>query len=90
MYLSFENGLNKYYGLLELAVGFGVIIQAGSTYTLPDGTKLGYYSKWKNDKELWDNTIIPGIEEKIKVEWKYSNNQGNSQEEIPDEVEETE
>lgn len=90
MYLSFENGLNKYYGLLELAVGFGVIIQTGSTYTLPDGTKLGYYSKWKNDKELWDKTIIPGIEEKIKSEWKYSNNQGNEQEEIPDEVEDSE
>jgi RecA/RadA recombinase len=87
MYLSFEKGLNKYYGLLELAVGFGVIVQSGSTYTLPDGTKLGYYSKWKNDKELWENTIIPGIEEKIKVEWKYSNNVGD---EAPNEVNEVE
>jgi hypothetical protein len=34
---------------------------------------LGYYSKWKDDTELWDNTIIPVIEEKIKKEWKYSN-----------------
>jgi hypothetical protein len=58
-------------------------VQSGSTYTLPDGTKLGYYSKWKNDKELWENTIIPGIEQKIKVEWKYSNNAGD---ETPDEV----
>jgi RecA/RadA recombinase len=84
MYLSFDRGLNKYYGLLELAVGFGVIVQTGSTYTLPDGTKLGYYSKWKNNVELWEKTIIPGIEEKIKTEWKYSN---NTAEEIPDEVE---
>jgi len=85
MYLSFENGLNKYYGLLELAVGFGVIEQTGSTYQLPGGDKLGYYSKWKNDQELWDNTIIPGIEEKIKTEWKYSSGQ-NKEETIPDEV----
>jgi len=87
MYLSFESGLNKYYGLLELAVGFGVIQQTGSTYQLPDGTKLGYYSKWKNDHGLWDKTIIPGIEEKIKVEWKYGNNAGK-EDKIPDEVEE--
>jgi len=86
MYLSFENGLNKYYGLLELAVGFGIIIQTGSTYQLPDGTKLGYYSKWKTDYKLWDETIIPGIEEKIKVEWKYGSNIGK-EEVIPDEVE---
>ena len=82
MYLSFESGLNKYFGLLDLAVGFGIVIQSGSTYTLPDGTKLGYYSKWKTDTQLWEKTIIPGIEEKIKVEWKY----GNKAEEIPDEV----
>jgi RecA/RadA recombinase len=88
MYLSFESGLNKYYGLLELAVGFGIITQTGSTYQLPDGTKLGYYSKWKHDTELWDKTIVPGIEKKIAVEWKYSNNA--NVDEVPDEVEDNE
>jgi len=84
MYLSFEKGLNKYYGLLDLAVGLGIIIQTGSTYNLFNGEKLGYYSKWKDDRELWDNTIIPVIEEKIKEEWKYSNN--TNSEEFIDEI----
>lgn len=89
MYLSFEKGLAKYYGLLELAVGFGVIQQSGSTYTKPNGEKIGQYGRWKDDLELWDNYIVPGIEEKIKVEWKYG--QSNSEvNDIPDEVEETE
>lgn len=88
MYLSFERGLNKYYGLLELAVGVGAVIQTGSTYQLPDGTKLGYYSVWKDNKELWNNTIIPVVEKKIKQEWKYGNKLGDDDvpEEIPDEV----
>ena len=87
MYLSFERGLNKYYGLLDLAVGLGAVIQSGATYQLPDGTKLGYYSKWKDDTELWDNTIVPVIEEKIKSEWKYGNKINDDvPEEIPDEV----
>ena len=87
MYLSFERGLNKYYGLLDLAVGLGAVVQSGATYQLPDGTKLGYYSKWKDDTELWDNTIVPVIEEKIKSEWKYGNKINDDvPEEIPDEV----
>ncbi len=87
MYLSFERGLNKYYGLLDLAVGLGAVIQSGATYQLPGGTKLGYYSKWKDDTELWDNTIVPVIEEKIKSEWKYGNKIADDvPEEIPDEV----
>ena len=84
MYLSFDRGLNKYYGLLDLAVGLGAVIQTGSTYTLPDGKKLGYYSKWKDDTDLWDNTIIPVVEEKIKQEWAYSN-KSDQEEIIPDE-----
>lgn len=89
MYLSFEHGLAKYYGLLELAVGFGVLKQSGSTYTKADGEKIGQYGRWKNDTELWDKYIVPGIEEKIKVEWKYG--AGNSSaSQVPDEVDENE
>jgi hypothetical protein len=89
MYLSFESGLAKYYGLLELAVGFGVIQQSGSTYTKADGEKIGQYGRWKDNTDLWDNYIVPGIEEKIKVEWKYGQNNAD-RDQVPDEVEETE
>lgn len=82
IYLSFSTGLDRYYGLLDLAVGMGVVIQSGSTYSLADGTKLGYAKKWRRDVELWENTILPQLEEKMKKEWTYSNN-----EDIPDEGE---
>ena len=81
MYLSFESGLNKYYGLLDLAVGFGIVLQNGATYALADGTKLGYYKTWRADEELWNTKLLPAIEAKITVEWKY----GNSNE-VPDEL----
>lgn len=82
MYLSFESGLNKYYGLLELAVGFGVVEQNGATYSLSDGTKLGYYKNWRNDDKVWEK-ILPGLEQKINKEWQYGN-----VDIIPDEVNE--
>jgi hypothetical protein len=83
MYLSFANGLDRYYGLLDLAVGFGIIVQAGATYALEDGTKLGYYKSWRKDTKLWEETIIPKIEARIKQEWVYSNNE---EDEAPEEV----
>lgn len=72
MYLSFTNGLNKYYGLLDLMTGFNIIVQTGATYQLPNGQKLGFYRNFRKDKELWENILIPQLEEKINVEWKYS------------------
>jgi RecA/RadA recombinase len=85
MYLSFANGLNKYHGLLDLLVGFGIIVQTGATYQLPDGTKLGYYKNFRKNVELWEKTFIPELEKKIAVEWKYSTST-TSQEEQEDEV----
>ena len=87
MFLSFHTGLDRYYGLLDLAVGVGAVIQTGSTYQLPDGKKIGYYKNFRKDIDLWENTILPVLEEKIKTEWAYS---GGEEGETPDEVEEEE
>jgi len=75
MYLSFSTGLDRYYGLIELAVGLGVVVQTGSTYSLEDGTKLGYAKKWRNNTELWEKTILPQVESRILKEWSYSNSE---------------
>jgi len=86
MFLSFQTGLDRYYGLLDLAVGVGAVIQTGSTYTLPDGKKIGYYKQFRKDKDLWENTILPVLEERIKKEWAYSSFDGEA--ETPDEEDE--
>ena len=83
MYLSFTKGLDKHYGLLDLAVGFGAVVQTGSTYELPDGTKLGYYSKWRKNEDVWSK-ILPVLEEKIKTGWAYGKSTGE-EEDVPDE-----
>lgn len=78
VYLNFKRGLDKYSGLREMAVNHGVIIQTGSTFALPSekegvpGQKLGYYKNWKNDEELWEKSILPKLEEKLKQQYSYS------------------
>jgi len=70
MYLNFKNGLAKYSGLLDMAVGYGVVIQNGATFALPDGTKLGYYKNWRDNEEIW-NKILPELEIKLHDELQY-------------------
>lgn len=77
MYLNFKKGLDRLSGLKEMAVNHGVVIQNGSTYALPgkdglDGQKLGYYKNWKGDEALWNDTILPALEDKLKAQYKYS------------------
>jgi RecA/RadA recombinase len=57
IYLNFKTGLYKYAGLLEMALGYNVITQTGSTYTL-DNNKVGYFKNWKNDEKIWDSIIL--------------------------------
>lgn len=71
MYLNYKNGLDKYSGLKELAVNHGVVEQTGSTFQLKDGTKLGYYKKWKDNTELWEETILPEIEASLQEKYHY-------------------
>ena len=85
MYLSFASGLDRYYGLIDLAVGLGAVIQTGATYQLEDGKKLGYYKQFRKNTDLWENTILPIVESRMKAEWSYS----NLEEEAPEEVAET-
>ena len=74
MYLNFQSGLGKYSGLLEMALGYGIVVQNGPTFALADGTKLGYYKTWRNDEETW-NKIIPELEKKLqeKLHFKREN-----------------
>lgn len=88
MYLSFATGLDKHYGLLDLLVGMGVVIQTGATYQLPDGTKLGYYKNFRKDRDLWESTLLPKLEAVIKDKWSYSSMEDMPEEDIIDDDEE--
>ncbi len=72
VYVSFDTGVNKYYGLLDLAVGLGIIQVNGPTYTMGD-VKLGYAKSFIKDYAFWEDKVIPLIQAKIDVEWKMGN-----------------
>lgn len=84
MYLSFSTGLHKYYGLLEIMKGMGVLENKGSIYYDWTGEKLGYQKAFRNDKELWESKLIPELDKRLMKEWAYGNLKDND---IPEEDE---
>ena len=77
MYISWQKGLRKYYGLLELAQEFDLIYnKAGKLYIRSQnqeeqdkyiGTKLDI----QTSKKFWDE-FIPTLQKKIDENWTYN------------------
>lgn len=81
LFISFSKGVDKYHGLLDLAVGLGIIEQSGATYAF-QGEKLGYAKSFANDATFWEERIIPLIETKIQHEWAYSSAQDAAEDQV--------
>lgn len=93
LYLSFATGLDKYYGLLEIMRGLGVVVLDGKTYKDWNGESLGFYKSWRKDKEVWKK-LLPELETRLQKEWAFSKEEAPYDEEdlmddeTPDEEEE--
>jgi hypothetical protein len=70
-YLSFSKGIDKYFGLLEIMKGMGVVSNSGSSYTDWEGNKLGYYKSFSKNIDLWEHKLLPELEKRIKIHWAY-------------------
>ena len=56
--LSYSKGLDRYYGLLDLAEKYGIIKKVSTRYELPDGTKV--FGKTINVLELVATVFMVG------------------------------
>ena len=79
--LNYLTGLDKYSGLLEMAVNHGLIIQTGATYQRPDGTKLGYAKNFTKDSKFFEE-LIPHLDKKLEAAYKYGSTTGDATEPI--------
>jgi len=66
LYLSYKNGLDRFSGLLDIAVALGVITRSGPRYEM-NGEKLGFASDFEKSKEFWDR-VLPILDLIIKRE----------------------
>ena len=69
--LSYEKGLDRYYGLLDLAIKHGIFKQVSTRIELPDGTKQ-YAKTINNDPEKYfTDDIMQQLDEADQKEFSY-------------------
>jgi RecA/RadA recombinase len=69
--LTYDKGLDKYYGLLDLALKYGVFKQVSTRIELPDGSKT-FGKTINNDPEKYfTEEILKQLDEAAAKEFKY-------------------
>jgi RecA/RadA recombinase len=69
--LSYDSGLDRYYGLLDLAEKYDIIKKVSTRYELPDGRKVFGKAINANPKEYFTDEIMAKLEEAAAKEFKY-------------------
>lgn len=71
MRLSYTTGLDKYYGLLDLAEKYGVIKKVATRYEMPDGTKVFEKAIYQTPEKYFTNEILQELDKAAAKEFKY-------------------
>lgn len=69
--LFYESGLDKYYGLLELAEKHDIIQKMGGRYVMPDGAKVYAKSIYKDPEKYFTDDIMAKLDEAAKMDFTY-------------------
>ena len=69
--LSFQNGLDRYYGLTDLAIEAGLWKSQGGRIELPDGRKV--FGKHVNERpeEFYTDEVLQIIDEYAQSKYKF-------------------
>lgn len=73
--LSFTKGLDRYYGLVELACKYGIFNQVSTRIELPDGTKTFAKTIYGDPKKYFTEEVLERINEAARKEFCYGDDQ---------------
>lgn len=69
--LDYKTGLDKYYGLLDLAEKFGIFKKVSTKYELPDGTSVFGTEIERNPEKYFTKEILDAIDARCPDEFLY-------------------
>ncbi len=85
--LSYEKGLDRYYGLVDMGVDAGIFKKISNRIELPDGKKMYAKQIYDNPKEYFTDRVMEDLEQYCQSEYMYGANDDIEDEIIEDEVE---
>ena len=69
--LTYEKGLDKHYGLIELAEQSGVFKKVSTRYEMPDGTKVFGKSIMNEPEKYFTKEVLDQLDEAARKEFSY-------------------
>ena len=69
--LTYDAGLSKYYGLLDLAEKYGIITKVSTRYEMPDGAKVFGKQIYNDPEKYFTEDILNKIDEAANTEFTY-------------------
>ena len=71
--LRYDSGLDRYYGLLDLAIKYGIFKQSSTRVELPDGTTQFGKTINNNPTKYFTKEVLDQLNEVAKQEFLYGN-----------------
>jgi len=82
--LNYDTGLNQYYGLVPLAIKYGIFKKVSTRIELPDG-KTAFEKSINNEPEkYYTDDVMQQLEEAVGKEFKYGSEVTDDDSEVPD------
>jgi hypothetical protein len=70
-WLNYQAGLDKYYGLLDLAERYGIVKKISNKFEFPDGSKAFESQIKKNPEKFFTPEILDAINEGCQADFMY-------------------
>lgn len=76
--LTYAKGLDRYYGLLDLAEKHGIFKKASTRYQLPDGSSVFGKNINDNPEKYFTQDVLQQLESAVQKEFKYGQSSDDS------------
>ena len=69
--LNYDQGLNPYYGLTDIALKYEIFKKVSTRLEMPDGTKIYEKQLYKQPEKYFTEEVMQRLEEAVASEFKY-------------------
>jgi RecA/RadA recombinase len=69
--LNYDEGLNPYYGLVDIALKYEIFEKVSTRIQLPDGSKVYEKSIYKDPEKYFTDDVMQSLENAVKTEFMY-------------------